>query len=241
MVFMGVTSIKQAFDGIIDCPIELAPLTSAVTLSCGHNLNQAAAENLFGQMIADACEKRNIPCPLCRKPVTSYTANHLLRDLMQRLTRLMQAALPLKRPLEIPENCPEVEVKRAKIAPDYPGPAGKFIHKRGNWTRFDSGASLERNIEFVSLSANSLIKRFTLLGYKDKSVAIMVHFKKNNQDLVNYFSHHAVIIGKIDKMLGSYKSANTEELKTLFAIIAQHNEIPASHYQKVKEIVEQAV
>lgn len=48
---------------------------------------------------------------------------------------------------------------------------------RGNFSLFDSGADLAREITFTNVSKDRKIQKFFLLGYKDSSIGVMILFE----------------------------------------------------------------
>ena len=178
------------FDGAVTCAVDFEPLTKAMAvLPCAHSFNENACVATFGRIVANgACEKMNIPCPICRTIVTSYVPNHQMRDLVQRVLQLQGNASQVeknekKRPLEVPEEPPVVVVKKAAVEPAYPGNPSKFIHSDGDWQHFNSGGRLDKCLKFKSLNENALFTEFSLLGYTDDTHAIMLESSKVNPSL----------------------------------------------------------
>ena len=65
------------------CPVELEPLTTAVNLiPCGHTINAAVAEKLYGIMQNQSfVEKQEKTCPECRTIVKAYYPDYKIREI----------------------------------------------------------------------------------------------------------------------------------------------------------------
>lgn len=67
-------------DHVLECAIDFEKLNKAVCLTpCGHSMNQAPAEILFGKIKNGRVEKQ-ANCPICSKNVVLYNINYTVRD-----------------------------------------------------------------------------------------------------------------------------------------------------------------
>jgi tetratricopeptide (TPR) repeat protein len=72
---------------ILECPVSLEPLTSAVSLTpCAHKINEEVAKSMFGEVINGSCSKTN-NCPVCRVNVTRWSVDHQYRQLVEALEK----------------------------------------------------------------------------------------------------------------------------------------------------------
>lgn len=213
----------------IQCPVDLQPLFTAVNLfPCNHNVNEAAAKKLYGECASPgSCEKKGIPCPVCRGVITSYGPDHTVRQLASLIfgNRELLNKLP---------ESPLVLEERPKPLP-FPGKPVTFVHTSGDWEPFSSGGNLCRHYQFKSITLDSVITEFSLCGYHDGSISIFIDFPRGNKEFVTYLRSHGIII---DEYESSYLADTPESLKTLFRILAENNEIPKEYYEKLRAIVE---
>lgn len=213
----------------MQCPLELKPLLTAVNLfPCNHKVNEAAAKELYGKCeISGACEKKGITCRVCGGIVTRYGPDHTIRQLAD-LIFGNQHLLD-----KLPEH-PLVLEKRPEPLP-YPCKRETFVHTKGDWEPFRSGGDLCRIYTFASFSSDSVIREFSLLGYYNGKISIYISFQGGNKEFVNYLRSHGMIIKEYDSC---YKTGTPEDLKTLFRIIAENNEIPEKDYGFLRALVE---
>lgn len=219
------------------CPVFLEPLFEAVSLvPCAHKVQQAAAEKIFGTTHGGWLVQSDKPCPVCRISVIGYMVDHSMRNTVKQLFELSENDLNAMLATvkgKLAEKCKAVK-KDALVAMPYPGKRARFVHQVGNWDLFYLPGNLCRKMEFISSTKDSLIEDFSLLGYKNGKVAIQVKFSEGN-NIVEYLKQFDIIVDRID--LIGYMTKNQDQLKVIFNIIAQNNEIPASHFEKIRDIV----
>ncbi len=89
-LFNMISNLKDTI-----CPVELAPLYDAVSLSpCAHKVNETVARQLFGGVGVDGfCEEEAQKCPVCRTVVIGYSPDHAVRALAHHLRGLIGAIL----------------------------------------------------------------------------------------------------------------------------------------------------
>jgi len=222
------------------CPVFLEPLSEAVSLvPCAHKVQQAAAQRLFGTVNDGWQVQSRNPCPVCKVSVVGYMKDHSTRNIVEQLFALPEQELNTMLAI-MKKNLAEESKAVAKDVPrdvPYPGKSARFIHANGTWDLYDSGASLCRSMNFASSTENSWLKEFFILGYRSGSVSISLSFPKGDKSVVEYFKNFDIILTDVDLKHGSYKSQNQDQLKIIFNIIAENNEIPASHFDKIREIV----
>lgn len=219
----------------LECPVNLDLLTDAVSLSpCMHKVNAAAAKAIYGQMISnEAGVKERKPCIICKQTVTAYYEDHFTRGIVALLMGSKQLEL-------IPQVSAKIQADFKEMnAGDipFPGKPAKFECVSGKWESYNSGADLERCMEFQCITTieNSLFKSFSILGYKDGSVSIFIRFNYVTEKLTKYF--HALGIQTDDLFLGSLK-CNGMQAKKLFSVLARHNEIPNTHFDLIRTLIE---
>jgi len=113
------------------------------------------------------------------------------------------------------------------------------VHTSGDWSdhSYGEGANLRRFMEFCSISPGSLIKKFSLLGDDDNGIRFCIGFKKKNDALEAYLLSHGIPMDWTENDLGHLIVRTHIQVKTLFAIVSQHNEIPESHFEKLRTII----
>lgn len=136
---------------------------------------------------------------------------------------------------EISKKCLSV-AKDPQIDSPYPGKPARFIHACGDWKLYNSGADLCRYMEFKSSTKDSLLKAFSVLGYRGGNVMIRIEFSKNSSEVADYFKQFDLILDWMDLEHG-YKTSTPEQLSLVFNLIAENNEIPASHFEMIREII----
>jgi hypothetical protein len=224
-------NVKNFLSGLL-CPIGFDPLTKAVSLiPCCHKVNQAAAERYYGKIVNGFCELREKPCVICKTPIVAYAPDPLMRDLVAQIFG------PEKEDLEALPAHPLVletpEEKKAILNIPYPGLPAVFVWAGGEWNQTFAVGDLRRQMRFQSITANSVLEAFNLLGYSDGSVSISVRFGMNSP-FIEYLKAHRIVCAEFF----CHKTHTPAELKTLFRIITQNNEIPSAQLKQISEIVE---
>ncbi|MBA3602288.1 MAG: hypothetical protein H0W50_01280 [Parachlamydiaceae bacterium] len=75
------------------CHVNYEPLTTAVTLSCGHSLNQISAEIIYGKLNDEGkCETKKT-C-YCSAIPTSYCANKVIREAALKIEEISKTLIP---------------------------------------------------------------------------------------------------------------------------------------------------
>lgn len=238
-VNLTYNSMASMLEGQLMCPIDLEPLTQAVSLvPCAHKIQETAAKKLFGPVEDGWKVNSKNSCPVCRIPTLGYMVDHLTRNIVNEFVALPQKDLHhiLKTMKEtLVEKSKSVE-KEAKAAIPYPGKPARFIHQNGTWDLYDSGGSLCRRMNFISSTKDSLIERFSLFGYKNGNVLIFIKFLENIYSAKDYFKNFDIILTETD-LSSEYISKNPDELRVIFNILAENNEIPASHFDQIRDII----
>lgn len=119
----------------------------------------------------------------------------------------------------------------------YPGKSATFFHLQGDWEKLhlDRGR-LCRFVDFVSSTKDSLIEKFSVLGYDDGSVKIYMLFSKNADGLEKYLKNFQLTPYPFELEYGM-TSEGYDQLKTFFNILANNNEIPDSHIRMITDLV----
>ncbi|MGC1878931.1 MAG: hypothetical protein WA347_04830 [Rhabdochlamydiaceae bacterium] len=228
---MAVQFNVKDFLSALTCPIELDPLTQAVNLfPCCHKVNQIAAEKYYGKIVNGFCGLSEKNCVICNTQVVAYAPDHTIRDLAAR-------AFGHEKDLEsLPNHSLVLEEKKSEIDQPYPGLPAVFVHMGGSWDKFyDSGGELCRMMEFKSITNNSLLQNFKLLGYCNGDVSISILFQKSKAFVKYLLAHHI----DCDEHIAEFcRSTTPEHLKTIFRIISLNNEIPGDKFNQIREIVE---
>jgi hypothetical protein len=128
-----------------------------------------------------------------------------------------------------------------KIILPFPGKGAKFVHTSGKFKPFNSGASLNRIIEFRSKTPGSLFTEFSVMGYRDGEMKMSVGFnKKIDEDAVReYFATYDIVPDAVELMT-TYHTSGRTQLRNMFNILTENNEIPASHFEQICSIINSA-
>jgi hypothetical protein len=238
---MNIQSSTKALQGELFCPVMLEPLSSAVTLVlCAHKVQQAAAEHIFGTTYRSWLVQSEKPCPVCRVFVLGYMTDHSTRNIVKNLFEaptidLDAILITIKN--KLPKKSITVE-KDFEVYLPFPGKAARFVHSDGDWESYNyGGAPLKKSLTFTSSTKNSLITKFSLLGYHGDKIKIAIDFNKNTDALKNYFKQSDLIFTDSELRNKSYRSKNPAQLYVFFTILAENNEIPASHFEKTRDII----
>lgn len=208
----------------LTCPVDFEPLFQAVTLNCGHNINETPAKQLFGNIYNNRCLKSG-NCPLCQRVVLVYYPNYTLRE----LARSFFAS---------DEKIEQTIDREEKKELSYPGIKAKFYQKSGNWEFFNLGrfSSLCKQIYFTSITPNSLFNTISLCGYIDGSLKMFVTIRNGNFDIIkDYLIDNQIFLEDFSSFYGCFERKN---LKKMFYLLANNNEFPETIFQKFKEIVD---
>lgn len=222
----GSTWKNQFLDSIKD-PMTSMFLTQAVTLSpCCHKINEATAKKIFNVDPAKSVQK---PCPMCKKNVESYHADHTMRGLVNLL--LARKNDGLEDGDELPKTCAKIDSEPCKNP--FPGKGGKFVCQIED---VKSGSS-SFFLQFVSQNKDSLIKKFMLSNVINLRPSIYIEFSaKNAKEIIDYLEYRGCEIDPYDRRARcrSY-SADEEDLPILLKILTEYNDIPNSCLEKINE------
>ena len=132
-------------------------------------------------------------------------------------------------------------IPEEKIVLPFPGKGAKFVYVSGKFEVFDSGASLNRIIEFRSKTPGSLFTEFSVLGYRDGEINISVGFNKkiNEKAVKNYLATYDIVPDAVELMT-TYHTAGRTQLRNMFNILTENNEIPESHFEQICNIIDKA-
>jgi hypothetical protein len=132
-------------------------------------------------------------------------------------------------------------IPEEKIVLPFPGKGAKFVYASGNFEVFDSGAPLNRIIEFRSKTPGSLFTEFSVLGYRDGEINISVGFNKkiNEKAVKNYLATYDIVPNAVELMT-TYHTSGRTQLRNMFNILTENNEIPESHFEQICNIIDKA-
>lgn len=220
----------------LTCPVFLEPLTEAVTLiPCCHKVNETAAIYLYDIVENNKCSKSG-NCPVCRSLVIAYYTDYSIRELAKNIFTTEE----IKH--EVVERC-IIENKQIIVSKQgdlsYPGLRAKFVHKSGEWKFRDygNGSMLCKELNFSSVTPNSLFEEFSLFGDKDGLLRMRIDYnKKKSEEIKQYLMSNEVAV-ESDYPYGNMRMQGIN-VKKMFSLIAKNNEIPGEYFQKLKDIIE---
>jgi hypothetical protein len=214
------------------CSAGSGPLIEAVSLfPCNHKVNQAVAEKWYG-MDGNSCALKGKECvvPDCNTLVKGWAPDPTIRSLASRAFGHEKA-----RPLALEEK------KAENLA--YPGIPAEFVWKEGDWNQVEDvyGANVCRQIHYMSITENSLLKEFSFFGYPNGAVFLTVVFSENSF-FKEYLQAHQLFRGCYASVGNRYMAISPENVRKLFDIVANNNEIqvvPLYSYYQIYEIMAQ--
>jgi hypothetical protein len=118
-----------------------------------------------------------------------------------------------------------------------------FIHTAENWEQCIKRGSSPKLLEkFQNSNPESPIKKISLLGFHNKSVALQIEFDGQNNDAIHKLEKlYNISLSCIDIMRGYYQTSNDpSEVKNLFSMICQLNTISPAFITQIFEILKSA-
>ncbi len=120
-----------------------------------------------------------------------------------------------------------------------------YIHQSGDWKyankreiddRVREDNDLRREMDFISNKNDSFIEAFSILGYKDGSVAISINYRNHYRNAPRCFEELGIDLSAniYDHF---YITTNVMELRNIFKIIKQLGKIPAPYLEKINKVV----
>lgn len=142
------------------CPIDFEPMIKAVTLACGHSFNLEPAVQLFGKLnTSGRCQI--MPCPSCRKEVSQYTDNDLLRKVAAKIATISASILLVDEDKGLTSQQIEMvkELKALLICPATLRPmSGAVAHSKGKYINEDASREIRAPVfslrEIATLAQN---------------------------------------------------------------------------------------
>lgn len=230
---MAVQFDVNSFLYDLRCPVGRDPLIKAVSLwPCLHKVNQGVAETQYGKTDNGSCELKGKICVVCRISVVGWAPDHTIRNLAAQVFGHEKdlESLPTH-PLVLEEKATEVDL------PPYPGVKAVLVHAGGDWnTIIETGSPLVRKVDFKSITQDSSLEEFSLLGYTSGGVAISIQYRQDVSFPKYLLAHGILCTGMGDDF--HYQSKMPQELKILFGIVARNNQIPAEQFNQIHAIVE---
>lgn len=233
----GIIKTLTAMQEELSCPVTLDPMSEAVTLvPCAHKIQQSIAEQLFG-ITKDGwrVDLPNKGCPICIRPVEGWIKDHLTQACVEKLYSFS--------PEDIKKTIDSLKEKN----PSYPGKPTKFKHEYpGNWEKpfvsgglYTSDGLLCRMLAFERSNKDSLIQEFRFLGYRDGSIGISITYGGEKGAMVKYLKEYNICCKDIHPISGwnSYCTSTLMDVRKLFAILAENNEIPEPYFTMMQEIL----
>jgi hypothetical protein len=213
------------------CPAGSGPLIEAVNLfPCNHKVNQAVAEKWYSKKDGNSLSERD--CVVCHTPVETWGPDPTVRSLASRLFGHQKESLPTL----------ALEEKKAENLA-YPGIPAEFVWKEGDWHQVEDvcGANVCRQIHFTSYTPDSLLKEFSFFGYPNGAVFLTVVFSENSF-FKEYLQAHQLFCGSYASCGNRYMAISPENVRKLFDIVANNNEIqrvPLYAFYQIYEIMGQ--
>lgn len=230
--------VVDNFINMMTCPCDSNLLLQAVSLfPCMHKVNEQGAKLLYTGIDAQNAVIKPGPCPLCNVRVTAYYTDHLVRSLAQALLGPQSQQL-------LPQASKAIQNEQKEVPNiSFPGLGARFMATTA-WEAISycnfPGVILEKQIRFVSKTPNSLFSKFSILGNKDKSLRILVTTPEEHRETAyKYLEALGITLEGYSKFSGDFMVQGHEDLKIIFKIIAENNEIPAEHFQLIRTLVEQ--
>lgn len=193
--------------------------------------------NVVAQVLALKQHAQRQSAPL--NPPVFSGVNERQRDVPQKKLENLPHPLQLQSSkINTPTKSAEMQIGKSELL--YPGLPAVFTYMFGDWDRpFNYGTNICREVTFASCTPNSLLHQFTLLGYYDGTVAILV--KLTDSTLLESFkeyllAHHC---GE-EELTWKYNGCATTshaDIKNFFKVIACNNEFPKNQFVKIAEIV----
>lgn len=122
----------------------------------------------------------------------------------------------------------------------YPGIQGEFIHEEGDWNKtYHSGGSLNRFSSYRSITCNSTIKEFSVLGYSDGDLRVSIKFPERIGKELDHYMQQYNIDMDYHASLGFYTSSsyNLKQTKLLAEIVMKHNHFGEKDLEVIKGIL----
>lgn len=208
----------ESFMELFDCPIDLEPLKTAVSLiPCMHKINQVSAEALYGT-IGLVCTKQR-PCCICGQTVTGYQIDHKIREIVINIVSKVDDEKK-----SIVFSSPKKDKTKEDEKP-YPWVPAKFAlmqHYGGDWSCKDGRSEWCRKMHFVSLKSNSFIRTLKFTGNKTGE---KLHLQISFYASLHIAEEFITSCGVKTKLFGLNLNISTkEEIRMMFEIITKNNE-----------------
>ncbi len=105
-----------------------------------------------------------------------------------------------------------------------------FLHTAGDWFRTHAhgqGSLLCKQVSFQNTIEDSLIEKFTILGYSDGSRRISIRFDESRRAQVKvYLNAHYFYPEPTDLLLGFFSTDTSKQTKRLFDLLMANAEFP---------------
>jgi hypothetical protein len=138
-------------------------------------------------------------------------------------------------------------IPEEKFVLPYPGKEAKFVHDCGDFEPFYSSGKANRELNFRSITRDSLLGEFSVLGYGDGKISISISFNRlilfnrnfNIDEVKKYFDSYGMEVNFLI-FKSHFETSDRTQLRNMFNIITENNEIPSSHYEQVYDIIDKA-
>lgn len=118
----------------------------------------------------------------------------------------------------------------------YPEKRATFVlWGRGSWEPNDHGTPVCREITFENKTPNSSIGSFSLCGWRDGEVTIGISMGSDRKNFIEYLCRQGFVI---DSSVFYFSTRNSAELKKLFNILTENNDIPREYLDIMRPIVD---
>lgn len=219
-------------------------LKPVLLMPCCDKINQSAAEILFGvthdEWKVDP-EKGKNGCPVCKQEVIGYTIDHWAREISETCRSFSEdqiKSLILKVETNLTEKSLADQKKDEKTLP-YPGKSARFLYDCGSWEKKIIGKNVKlcRDLDFKSCSKDSFIKEFSIYGYINGYVYIYVNVSEDHTEAAKiYFKQFDM--NPHELFNDRFVAKTPAQLKLIFNVLAENNEIPEKYFGTIKAIVE---
>ncbi len=213
------------FMNILTCPVNHQPLVDAVTLvPCMHKINAGPALRIFGGeltiplkgMKLDGFVNKSQLCPHlgCKSIVTAYYVDDAYRS-------VVKALLASKDIVGVP----------------FPGKRAFFQIINDCWGL--PGQAMAE-LSFASCTPDSLFDEVIVLGKHDRSIGIYIRVEAKHRNAVaTYMEALGIPLEKYDKVAGRFRAESHKDVKMLFRVLDENNDIPSKYREVIRLVVEE--
>jgi hypothetical protein len=144
---------------------------------------------------------------------------------------------------EILRDKKDITRKLPVLVSRFPGIRAKFVPASDNrWDqhRGEAGIDPVRKLTFVSQTPHSLFTQFCLEGRRGDHIRLTVEFLRQDSLVQSYFEQYGINLTDLEMLRGSFFIGDPRELRPLFKLLAENNEIPENNYPQLIHIIHKA-